>query len=418
MLVSLTLAAGALLWSPLLWGVVLAELAFCLVRKIAAGSFTRRSPADLSLLGLAVLLVVTFWLTAPAGRDLQQAARLAAGLALFTASLNWTAWKPRVRLVHLALMMAGLLLALSAGWMVNWATEKVPLPGFLYERFFVLVSDDVNPNVLAGSLVLLLPFSLAALWLGWKPTSWWEKALALASGACMLAVLLLTQARGAWLAAGLSLLLVIALRWRWGVPVLAASLAAGLAVLLLSRQSLPSAFLLGGLQGVVNSRIEIWARAIFLLEQFPFTGSGMGAFAPLTSLYYPFDPSPAGQAALASRIPHAHNLFLQVGLDLGLPGLIAWLATWLTVWGASWQVYRYGRIQGQSLYTALGAAFLASQLALGVHGITDAVTWGMVRVAPLVWLLWGIVVGIFIHTQAQPPGFAAGEKIRTREVHT
>jgi putative inorganic carbon (HCO3(-)) transporter len=35
---------------------------------------------------------------------------------------------------------------------------------------------------------------------------------------------------------------------------------------------------------------------------------------------------------------------------------------------------------------------LGSQLALAVHGITDAVTWGMVRPAPLIWALWGLAI--------------------------
>jgi hypothetical protein len=38
----------------------------------------------------------------------------------------------------------------------------------------------------------------------------------------------------------------------------------------------------------------------------------------------------------------------------------------------------------------LGAGLLASQAALLLHGSLDAVTWGMVRSAPLVWLAWGV----------------------------
>ena len=38
---------------------------------------------------------------------------------------------------------------------------------------------------------------------------------------------------------------------------------------------------------------------------------------------------------------------------------------------------------------ALGAAGLCSQLALGVHGLVDAVTWDT-RPAVLVWVLWGL----------------------------
>ncbi|MFM8322579.1 MAG: hypothetical protein ACKOC5_16835, partial [Chloroflexota bacterium] len=52
----------------------------------------------------------------------------------------------------------------------------------------------------------------------------------------------------------------------------------------------------------------------------------------------------------------------------------------------------WGRRQGQPLYAGLGAGLLGSLLALAVHGMTDAVTWGMVRPAPIVWALWGLAV--------------------------
>jgi putative inorganic carbon (HCO3(-)) transporter len=62
----------------------------------------------------------------------------------------------------------------------------------------------------------------------------------------------------------------------------------------------------------------------------------------------------------------------------------------LMIW-TSWQVYRTGKERQSGWITSLGAGLLLSQLALITHGMTDAVTWGMVRSAPLVWSIWGIV---------------------------
>jgi hypothetical protein len=55
---------------------------------------------------------------------------------------------------------------------------------------------------------------------------------------------------------------------------------------------------------------------------------------------------------------------------------------------AGWQLYRSGRLSGDGWLAGLGAGLLAGQAALGVHGLVDAITWGMVRPAPLVWALW------------------------------
>jgi putative inorganic carbon (HCO3(-)) transporter len=58
------------------------------------------------------------------------------------------------------------------------------------------------------------------------------------------------------------------------------------------------------------------------------------------------------------------------------------------------------------MLAALGAGLLGSQIALIVHGLTDAVTWGMVRPAPVVWALWGTVIAAALllqPTQSKSP---------------
>jgi putative inorganic carbon (HCO3(-)) transporter len=136
----------------------------------------------------------------------------------------------------------------------------------------------------------------------------------------------------------------------------------------------------------LEKRTEIWSRALYMIQDFPFTGIGMGTFQPIATMLYPFflaDPN--------AQIPHAHNLFLQVAVDLGIPGLIAWLAILMLVIIAAWQVYRHGTATGNQWLAGLGAGLLCSQVALIVHGLTDAVTWGT-RPAIIVWAIWGLAM--------------------------
>jgi len=51
---------------------------------------------------------------------------------------------------------------------------------------------------------------------------------------------------------------------------------------------------------------------------------GLGAFRGLINLLYPLPGIPAGY-----EIPHAHNFFLQTGLDFGVPGLVAILVVYV-----------------------------------------------------------------------------------------
>jgi putative inorganic carbon (HCO3(-)) transporter len=140
----------------------------------------------------------------------------------------------------------------------------------------------------------------------------------------------------------------------------------------------------------MNQREEIWSRAIYMIQDFSFTGIGMGSFTQVADLLYPFFLAAPG------KIEHAHNLFLQITVDLGLPGLIAWLSLLMGVIAISWRLVRDGKATGDALYAALGAGLLCSQIALITHGMLDAVTWGMVKPAPLVWALWGIAVAAYL----------------------
>ena len=184
------------------------------------------------------------------------------------------------------------------------------------------------------------------------------------------------------------------LRWSWGwIAIVLAAVRASYRSVCLGRthfKTVGSSGLIGGMQ----ERFDIWYRALYMIREFPFTGTGMGSFGQVGDAFYPFFLYEPGS------IPHAHNLFLQIGVDLGIPGFLGWMWVFGSVIAVSWKLYQFGLTHNERLAAGLGAGFLCSQLALTVHGLTDAVTWGMVRPAPLVWAIWGFaVVSWMIYTK-------------------
>jgi len=135
----------------------------------------------------------------------------------------------------------------------------------------------------------------------------------------------------------------------------------------------------------LSGRVEIWSRALYGLHDFPLTGMGMNNFRRLAPLLYPLFLFP-----LDYDIAHAHNHLLQAGLDLGLPGLIAYLAIWGLAAALLRQVWRRGVLLEQAL--ALGSA--AGLLAHFVYGITDVVALGS-RPGFLFWFLLGLITGLW-----------------------
>jgi putative inorganic carbon (HCO3(-)) transporter len=381
------LAASVALPRLLPAAVCLAVL-FWPLRRLALGRFGRRTPLDWGVGLMVLMLPVTLWATPLPGITLPQVLRLGSGMLLFYAVVNWAGDVRRLRWLVLGTALVGLALALIATVSVDWIVSKLTfVPAALYTHFTTLFADTIHPNVMAGYLVILLPVAAALLLFAWG-----QLRLRLRMGLSlalllMLFILILTKSRGAWMGFGALVLLLVALRWRGGWLLLLACLLAGIAILALvgigpTLEALATSSEVSGVAG----RVEIWSRAIYMIQDFPITGIGMGTYGNLADALYPFF------LAVPGTIPHAHNLFLQVAVDLGIPGLIAWLSIFGLVTGCAWEVFRRGRSLHDPWLMALGAGFLGIQLAMAVHGLTDAVTWGMVRPAPLVWGLWGLAV--------------------------
>ena len=371
-------------WLPLALAVA---LAFWPLRWLVEGRFTLRTPLDWGMVGLLGMLPVTLWVTAYPEETRLQAMRLLCGILLFYSLVNWANTPARLRWVGRGLALAGVGLAAFALVSVRWNEYKLPfIPDGIYRLFPRLVSNDVHPNVMGGALVILLPLALGLLLFGWRAQSRLEKAGLLLAAVAMLAVLALTKSRGAWMGLLAALALLVVLRWRWGWLVLALG-GGGFAAWIAGLGWGPFLEMLTANEAIrgLDGRIEIWSRGLYLARDFPFTGAGMGAYGPLVDRLYPFFLEPPGS------IPHAHNLFLQVAVDLGLPGLLAWLVVLGGGVACAWRVWRAGRLSSDRLAAGLGAGLLACLAALAVHGLTDAVAWTMARSAPLMWAVFGLI---------------------------
>ena len=397
------MVAASIAFPWLLPAAVITAAFFWPLRWLAYGHWSVRTPGDFAILLLLLTSAISWWITPLPQITQPQVYRLLSGIALYYTIVNSCASHQRLRLLIWVFSLGGLALALLAPFSVDWPLGKLPfIPATIYQRFSVLVADSVHPNVIAGILAILLPVTLAWVLFDWRDLKAYEWLIGIISVASMGGVLLLSLSRGAWMATGLAVLTLVMLRWRRGWVVIALTLVA--AVLVISwfgseraLEILVASKTVGGFSG----RLEVWSRAVDMILDFPFTGIGIGLFQPLADRLYPFLIFEPG------KVFHAHNLFLQVAVDLGIPGLLAWLWILAVVILNAARAYRTGRTQKDLLITALGAGLLCSQVALIVHGLTDAVTWGMVRPAPVVWALWGtaIVAALYLN-KAQVTAFS------------
>jgi putative inorganic carbon (HCO3(-)) transporter len=199
---------------------------------------------------------------------------------------------------------------------------------------------------------------------------------------------------------GLSLLLLLALAGRAGRVAASLMVAASVLAVVIVGPGRVGDILMGGHDVATNvtgtmdagSRLEIWSRALYALADFPFTGMGLNVFRHIVPVMYPlFLVSPDVDIA------HAHNHLLQVAVELGLPGLVAYVAIGLISTAMLVGVWRRSnRDQLPALAAGLGTGLLA----YFIYGLTDTVALGA-KPSVALWALLGLVVATFSLTDRE-----------------
>jgi putative inorganic carbon (hco3(-)) transporter len=370
----------------------IAGLVFFLVRLVWQRRVHFFLPIDLPILVLVGMLTLSVYVvTALPEKSIPQALRLINGIWLFYAIARWGIVSPR-RLLFLALGLVGVGLALAVGgiFTVRWWAKFSFLPANLFQTLTPLTNDPIQENVLAGSLVLIVSGLAGGVVSGWKAFQIWVRTILLIIIVLMVTVLALTQSRGALLAFGIAILFLIIFNFKRGWLAVPIILFIGIGLIIIfGVPQIQAAF--NQIQPNASSpeaRLEIWSRAVYMIEDFPLTGIGIGTFNDVADSSYPFLLQTPGD------VPHAHNLYLQIMVDLGIPGFIAWISLFILIIILSWRTLQTGIIIHSILFKSLGAALICAQVAIGTHGFLDAVTWGN-RPAVIVWAIWGLAIAAY-----------------------
>jgi len=69
---------------------------------------------------------------------------------------------------------------------------------------------------------------------------------------------------------------------------------------------------------VLSSRLALWDRAVGIMGEFPLTGAGIGTFYRISPNYH--DQEKKDWLKRVKWKENAHNYYLQLGADLGIPG--------------------------------------------------------------------------------------------------
>jgi putative inorganic carbon (HCO3(-)) transporter len=248
-----------------------------------------------------------------------------------------------------------------------------PLPG--------LGSMAIHPNQLAGLICLYLPLLVSILVAPPPGLSRWTRIGLIPATLLALFILLLTQSRGGWVSATLGIFVLLGI-WALVLPssgarrvlrLIAVALILGGVIVVVSigpeqiRELWlnPPAETAIGTFSTLNYRKELWPWAMTAIGDFPFSGVGLGAFKLVVFRLYPI------AIAADHDIGHAHNVFLQTALDLGVPGLVVYLAILLIAAAMGLRIAR--RDVG---FRSISLGLLAGLAAMHIFGLADAIALG------------------------------------------
>jgi putative inorganic carbon (hco3(-)) transporter len=393
--------AGVISSSFLVLSVLLLAV-FWIFRWIERGKGTVRIPLNFPLAILVVIVPINYWISPMPEKSFPQLMRLLLGIGFFYSVINWITSDEtsanmfvRGRLeTFIRVVVFGLIgLCFYSLFSVEWVVDKFRfVPDSIYYYMRLIVDDSIHPNVLAGIFVILLPIPIALIMFAGNELNKWEKVIGGLAIFLGLGLLVLTQSRGGIIAFGISMAVLVSTRWRSGrILVVLGSLAGVLLAWNIGWTRVWDLILFNATLTGVNARIQIWQRALYMIQDFPLTGVGMGLFGDVANTIYPFLNLQTGE------IPHAHQLFLQIAVDLGIPGFLAWFTAFSLTWAVSIQLITESRRKKDRWMTGLAVGVVSSLCALTVHGFLDAVTWGMVRPAPVVWGIWALAWAAWLY---------------------
>lgn len=382
-----------------------------LLRWIVRGEPWPITPLNTALLVFVVVIPFAILVSAFPEVTGPAAVRLVLGLAAFRAVAFFVHDESTLDLALVAFCLLGLAIAVGGVLAVQWPGKSTVL-GTVTQHIPRLIetfpedqgTPGVNPNHLAGGIVLYLPLAVGLIVRAGRRGRPLLRILTVPPVLAFLlaigAVLLLTQSRSGWIGASGGVLTLVVLAgitarrlWARGVGVglaLVALVTLLFAVSTLGLQEIgemvtdPGVEL--GFEDAVGSislagRVELWTRALYMAEDFAFAGTGLSAFSRVVQILYPLFHHGPG-----TDVGHAHNIFLQVAVDVGIPGLIGYLAIVGVALALSWRYARHGPGTVRPVALGLGAGLIAWHL----YGLTDAIALGT-KPAVVFWIALGLL---------------------------
>jgi O-antigen ligase len=371
--------------------------------SISTGRAIPRTAMNVALWFLLAMVVVSLFVTIDIGVSLGKVCGVLLGALLFWAIARWVTNADRLQFATRVFLLAGVGLAAAGLFGANW-DNKFAAVGAITSHIPAAIRGvpgaevGFNTNAVGGCLVLFIPLQISLLMLGtdgsfpgaqrpWSGRSFWMVQLLLLM--ITAGTLVLTESRTSWVALLAAVGVFLLWHGRWTRMLVAAATVVVVGGILAVGYERAYDFVVSrsgpALVSTFDLRMKLWPLGVHGIHDRPITGFGMNVFRKIMLTRYPGFPALPGEEPA-----HVHNHLLQAALDLGIPGLIAYLALWIIAAALLVQVYRHSPIR---VYRSMASGLGVGLIAHFVFGMADVIPLGA-KVGVLFWLALALVVAL------------------------
>lgn len=359
-------------------------------RWLVKNRFYERSILDWAMAILLVQVFVTCIIVPDISFSLPKMAGVLFGIAFFYSIVALMSSKKLLSWGIFGFLGAGFLLSIICMFGIKWHRElyfktiitkaeniipkiKLNLPG---------AEEGFNANAIGGTLILIIPLclTLCISHLKRKKENYLisKRLLPLIFFFVILFIvsilLFFTQSIGSWIGLTISIWILL-LSWKWKKWSLVLILV--LAILIVLLNPAKTTRLVNRLKRDMIAREASWIVAVNTVSQHPLSGIGMNRFRQIPNIGY--------------KRAHAHNHLLHTSAEIGIPGLMAYLAIMFAAGYMCYEIWRKSKI-GWMRTAALGLG--CGQMAHFIFGMADSIPLGA-KVGIFFWFSLALITAMY-----------------------
>jgi len=379
------------------------------------GQLSFSTPIEVSIFGLLLLLPVGLAISHSSALSLVKIHGVLISVTFFFIILNLIKNLKQVKWAILTLVAFAFSLSLIAFFGADWPAGDTSLPSRILTNLPLPIaviqkltsSGGIHVNTIGGTLALFVPLLASLLFdKGAFKRAFLRKnhrartleliyKIVISIGMILvLFILVMTQSRGAMLGSVVGVYLLMVWKDKRFLYIIPLVFLAFFIAMLVFADGDPARFLLkldtysNPSGDTMQTRIEYWKYTIYLTQDFPITGAGIGTYGKVFHDIYPF----ATPLATVRPLFYAHNMYLAVAADMGLPALVLYLALFS---GLFCMVF-YAMRQSRSIVKTLLRGLICGMAAHMVYGLMDNYMLGE-KLGVSVWIFFGICAAVYLH---------------------